>query len=534
MTNSRTDCALDEARVIWFWRDQLLQSENCAHQSSSPGTGSGTVGLRLPFADCCGRYLRSGHNDSFKANFLVLTMVLPAHETAKVDKFFTAIAPLLPAYRHQSVGYLAVRAEGGVYLLHLVLRLSALPLAPNPEPYRTAHVLCAEIPLSETTYSPRALIDALASGTVTLAGEACRFPSEAAGNHGAHAWPIDGTVAGTAEQLGRLTIQGNSRRYILVQDLDYQREVRADRISYDSLSALGAAFGLEFQENMSFCADLIVSPVAKVTGFTRQTDCDAMLTLWLSGELSLDLCAISVRTAITVDGKTRPLDVPTATIWERDTGGDWRGSLSVTLPKADLTVSAVASYAGFIQEEKRFAPPVEARNNLLAALQPFDETGAAFADVLANRKIKNRDPQELEQTVAAILAIRGFRVITADRIPNLGEIPDIVAADADGNILVVECTLNLPKYDDKLGKLHRRREAIRLAFADNKDIEVLGVLAVPQPEHVLQPFQEEAGKHQLVFWNQQYLQALAADDGPENSRDIFGEVRGAIGTLANP
>jgi len=457
-------------------------------------------------------------------------MVLPAHETAKVEKFFAAIAPFLPAYRYQSVRYLAVRADDGAYVLHLVLRLSAQPLPALPATYRTAHVLCSEVALAETSYTPRSLVDALSAGTVLFAGEIFRFPHEATGDHAAHAWPIDGTVAGAGDQLGRLTVTGNSQRYILAQDLDYQREVRASRISYDSLSALGAAFGLEFQTSMSFCADLILSPVAKPTAFARMEGLDGMLTFWLSGELSPDHCALSVRTAKTADGRTQPLDVAAAPSWERDADGNWQGSLCVTLPNADLTVSALISYAGFIQAEKRFTPPRVARNNLLAALQPFDESGTAFAAVLVNQKIKNREPLELEQTVAAILAIRGFRVITADRVPNLQDVPDIMAADADGNILVVECTLNLPKYDDKLGKLHRKREAVRRAFTDS-NVEVLGVLAVPQPEQVLQPFQEEAGKHQLVFWNQQYLQALAADGGPENSRELFENVRNAIGNL---
>jgi hypothetical protein len=460
-------------------------------------------------------------------------MSLTAYESEKVEKFFAELAPLLPAYRYQTVRFLAARTDKGALLLHLVLLLSAQPPEAVPAPFRTKNVLCRELALSETGYDARALVEAVSSGRVILCAENFGFPSDHSGNHTAHAWPFDGTVGGRFDQVSRLMIQGDSQRFIHLQNQDYHREVKANVISYDSVPALGAAFGLEFQDYMNFCADIYASRVASILELAREDD-TGIVKVWLAAGLSPEEAIISVRFKTKSNDRARPLELPAVPVWQLDHDGSRSSEIAFGAPDPEAILSVVISYAGVVQHQRDFVPRRTSVNSLRMAIAPFQPKEDAFLAVLANERIRDRNPQELEHTVAAILAMRGFRVITADRIPNLQEAPDILAADADGNILVVECTLNLPHSEDKLAKLHRRREAVRRAFKGTRQAgtEIIAVLAISQPRDLLRGYQEQTSKLQILMWTREDLSALAQDNGPPNSQAIYAGLRDTVGQLS--
>jgi hypothetical protein len=115
----------------------------------------------------------------------------------------------------------------------------------------------------------------------------------------------------------------------------------------------------------------------------------------------------------------------------------------------------------------------------------------------------------------------------------LQEVPDIVTVDSEDNVLVVECTLNMPNTEQKLAKLLRRREFISNGFRDRNlaNTHVVAVLAVAQSAGVLGPFQGEIDKHHVIAWNKHDLDALAALDGPPNSSAIYRDLLYRVAAL---
>lgn len=452
-------------------------------------------------------------------------MTFADHQSQAVEKFFERLAPLLPSYRHQTVRYLAARSDKGTFLLNLVLIVSPEKPEPVPAPYQTKNILCREVALSETGLGPRELVAALGSGSLEIAGAHLMFPPEHNGQHSAHAFPFDGAAGGRFGQVGRLVIMGDSQGYAYRQDQDFNHEVKTSAISYDSLAALGARYGLEFQDHMNFSAEIYASRVAEVSDLTRD-DFQGRLRVRLASGLSPDEAVISVRSKDHPTARAHPLELSAAPVWRTAPDGGWTSEV-VTVPEPEAILSVVVSYAGIAQHQREFGPQRTHINSLRVAFAAFEPDEGALAAVLANEKIRDRDPAVLERTVAALLAMRGFSIITADRIPGLQEVPDILAADAGGNILVVECTLKLPNTEEKIAKLHRRRETIRRAFAGTRqaDTEVLAVLAIPQSAQTLAAYQEQAARAQILLLDRSDLTRLAEDERAANSTEIFAELR---------
>jgi SepF-like predicted cell division protein (DUF552 family) len=183
----------------------------------------------------------------------------------------------------------------------------------------------------------------------------------------------------------------------------------------------------------------------------------------------------------------------------------------------------VLSYDGFVQHGRTITEPISLRDPLYFAFDLFDLKRTAFKNVIDNNKIRNRDSRELEATVAAMLSLVGFRLITVDRIPDLQEVPDIVAADPNGNLLLVECTLNLPRADDKLDKISRRFRTVRDAL-DNAGFEttrVLPVLAVALPTEAVSRYRGDAQKAQVLLWSRKELHELRQWTHTHTSFEVF-------------
>lgn len=461
-------------------------------------------------------------------------MSLPEHEQAKVDQFFAEIQPLSAGYRHQTIRYLTVRSTTGFLCLQMIVSLSARPPAPKPAAYKTEHVFCEERSLESTQFSPRRLVDAITTGSVQINGRALNLPPEDhTSNHTVNHVHFDGTREPLFERAARLMVMGGNGMYVHAQDLAYLRELKANPVSYEGIPALATAFGLSLHGVMGYMLEVHASRVAEVVNTQNDDGTGATIVFWLAGTLPTEGLVVSLRATAGANSSPAPLPSSAAVQWSRDDGGDWKGLLPLAWPSSDATVTCIVSYAGVVQHEKSFTPARATSNMLRTVLDIFDPARTTLKAVIDNHKLTDRDAQRLEQAMGAILAMRGFRVLNLDKVPGLQEIPDIVAVDADNNILVVECTLNLPNAEMKLAKLLRRRDAIRRGLDDKdlRDIKVVGILAVAQTPDTLRPFQAEVDKHRVIMWSSTELQSLAADDSQPNSPEVLHTAWEAVAAL---
>jgi hypothetical protein len=113
---------------------------------------------------------------------------------------------------------------------------------------------------------------------------------------------------------------------------------------------------------------------------------------------------------------------------------------------------------------------------------------------------RSPNADEFEASVANLLWILGFSVMHLGDIDRTTNAADILAATPNGNILVVECTVGLPK-SDKVGVLDARVKAVRqnLAASGNGHLRVLAVLVTARPLEEVKSRREEMLKDGVLL-----------------------------------
>jgi hypothetical protein len=452
-------------------------------------------------------------------------MPLATFDRSKVDMYFSEIEPFREAYRHRSLRYLAIRGKDGLVLLHGVLELSAFSCPSVRRIFQTADIICSESNDADLGAQPRKLVEALLSGSVELDGTPLLFPPDHSENHHAHNWPFDGGQQDARSAEGQLMLSGANDRFTYVQSPEIFRQLRTSVTPYDGPFELAADFGLRLDHGMQLHFDIYTRRIAELLAESVLDGSDCMLRVRLAAGLdpSKSLLGTSVRRS---DGQVvRAVVSPSDFRWEKDEEGHLLGTARISLADA-ATVDCVLSYGGLVQHRLALGQPLHQLNTLRFAYELFDTEERGLQRVIRDHKITNRDGRELELTLVSLLGMRGLSTLVLDRIPHLQEIPDIVAADARGNLLVIECTLDLPNADNKLSQLYRKAQGIRHALGakGRGDIQVIAILAASRTATELDGYREEAHRQGILLWGREDLSDLQADRSAPDSIEFYDKV----------
>lgn len=457
-------------------------------------------------------------------------MPVPVHEQAKIDKFFSEIAPFEAAYHHTSFRFIALRHKGEWRLSQGVV---AFDLAPHKllPPFETDDIYACELSLSKMALSPREFLQRLLSGGIEFADRILKFPTDHSGNHSAVLFTFDGGRY-SQDRAGQLILNGSNAHYYIPNEPEIVRQLKTSEAAFQSIQELAAHFHLSFDNSMNLHVDLLAPRIAEITDNSYLAHGKARIELHLSGALDHKQIRLALR-GISYDGQEQSIAVPPMP-WKRDSIQNWSCVLDVLFPDGK-SVACTVSYGGFVQQQRVLAEPISLRDSLRFIFGQWDPTSKVFSQVIEKNEIKGRDGRDLEDSVAAMLSLAGFRVIAADRLPDLGEVaPDVIAADTRGNLLIVECTLKLPKADDKIGKLFRRYKSIceGLDRAGWDRIQTLAVLAVALPRGDIVPYVEEARKAGIFLWGREDLHRLRQLAEAETADAIFDCINAERGIQA--
>jgi hypothetical protein len=439
------------------------------------------------------------------------------HDQARIDEFFAEITSFEPAYRFPTFRYIVMRCKGEWILLHGIIALNTTSVGIS-EPFESSDICAGEVSLSGIA-SPRDLLMHLLSGRITLAGREVVFPGEQSGNHTAHNWPFDGSQQ-PRDRAGSVTIRGSNNYYHFAQEPTIIRQLKTSHGAFNSIAELAAHYGMKFEIGMNLHVEIYAPSIAEVTKNSRLAFDDAHIELKLAGSLEPARVNLSMRGRTHESIESR-LTAP-AMSWNRDENMDWICMSNIPFPDGE-SLDCILSYEGFVQHELNVEEPVAFRNTLRFAYDLFDPEAKAFERVIEDRKIKNRDGRELENAIASILSLAGFRVLAADHLPGLEEAPDIIAADTRGNLLVVECTLSLPNAADKMGKLSRRHHTIRQALDDVGlgYIKTISLLAVALPNDKIASYLDDARKAGISIWGRESLHEFKKRAETQPADDLF-------------
>lgn len=137
--------------------------------------------------------------------------------------------------------------------------------------------------------------------------------------------------------------------------------------------------------------------------------------------------------------------------WKRPKGGLRSGFLKTKLLNAD-SVLAMLTLGQQTIRRQWFADPDKASNIRYLTTQFFDKDLKQLRQVL----LDSSDSVRFEQGVASLLYLLGF----ANAIQVETQAPDILVTSPAGKIAIIECTTKISDFQNKLGKLVDRRNAL--------------------------------------------------------------------------
>lgn len=448
---------------------------------------------------------------------------LAEHYQTAFDGFFSEIKPIAASYARRVLRYAAVRSKNGFEFIQGVLVLDVGPRFEIARRYESADIICEEIALEDLRLTPRGLVNTLLKGSVKIGNNTLQFPQPNPGSYAVFHNAFDGT---TFEQRGfasRLQVNAADDIWHFTQQPRIYQQIKSGSPPYNDLNHLGSDFGLVLDRNLCRTFEIRTSRVVHVSETSRVRATSAEVDMLLPKTLKRSRVKVGLRVealGIRLNGTSKSgSDIA----WSED-GDRWSGH-TTTAAVLDSKVHCTLSYSGLPQQDSTLIDPDRQINSLRIAYELFDGQSAVLKKVIDNRIFKDRKPFSLELTVGALLAMRGFRTIQLDQLPGI-EGPDILASDPLGNILVVECALDVPEATAKLSKLDRRTRAIRLALADRnrKDVGVAAVLAVAQFPDELSFTLKEAEAHGILVWTADKLEAMRELEGRPDAAEFYQEL----------
>jgi len=441
----------------------------------------------------------------------------------QVGAFLEAIEPMLPAYRYGLLSYVAVVHEGEAVILRAGLRFSVdappLPRRINqPLSLRAGQRRFDNLELSiqsiETWIRAAVSEHRLPSDDPLLKllpEQSRRFSAYHESNPQCH--------VGAPEDPERVQISGAGREFISTRHRVLEREL--NEVGFDTFNDLMRTFGLDPSEQTSF--EISVAPVAKIDSASQLCGTQLQLVVHVARGLEREKLRITVRDADSSRARIPRSFISTELDWtERD--GYWIGSFSFNLD-ANAVVICRAVYAGRIQHEVRLADPHALPNPRRMLMHVFDPGLMRIQKVLTN-PIGKAELGDFEPSVPLLFQMLGFPPAPIGRLSLMQGEPDIFLEGADGEMLVVECSTDVPS-DDKFMKLVSRVERAReeLSRLASPPI-VLPVLVVPVLPAELDPIREKASKYGVLILSLPEIKtAMARTEFAPDARQVLREWR---------
>lgn len=199
------------------------------------------------------------------------------------------------------------------------------------------------------------------------------------------------------------------------------------------------------------------------------------LTLHAHPKFSTKKIALAIRTFPSQELESRQ-QIAHSVTWERPKKGIRRGKVDLLLPNSD-TVFSMLVIGGRTSRRQWFIDPEKAVNHRYVATQLFDKE----LRQLRTSVLEPIDPDRFERGIASLLFLLGF----SPAVQVETQAPDLIVATAGGRLALFECTLKISDFQNKLGKLVDRRNALVSALEANGqaiDVSAFLICALPRTQ----------------------------------------------------
>lgn len=190
--------------------------------------------------------------------------------------------------------------------------------------------------------------------------------------------------------------------------------------------------------------------------------------------------------------------------WQKPDRNVRLGNLKLQVPDADRAL-VMLSVGRKTAQRQRFGDQSKAVNKRLLAAQFFDKGLSGLRQTLLSAQPS--ESRKFEQAVSLLLFILGFNSAN----PLQSDAPDVLAVTPFGRMIVIECTLKISDFNNKLGKLFERQRALSEALKNgNHDAQVHSFLVCGNSREQIISEEKLLNEHRVgLICREQLEQALS-------------------------
>ena len=207
-------------------------------------------------------------------------------------------------------------------------------------------------------------------------------------------------------------------------------------------------------------------------------------------KLNTEKISLAIRTFPSQELESRK-QIAQAVAWGRPKEGIRQGTVDLLISNSD-SVLAMLTIGGRTARRLWFVDPEKAINHRYVATQLFDKE----LRQLKTSVLEPIDPDRFERGIASLLFLLGF----SPAVQVETQAPDLIVATAGGRLALVECTLKISDFQNKLGKLVDRRNALLRALeANGQALNVSAFLVCALPRAQIAIEDTRLAQHQVTL-----------------------------------
>jgi hypothetical protein len=267
--------------------------------------------------------------------------------------------------------------------------------------------------------------------------------------------------------------------------------LRSGSLPFDGLSDLGLVLQLSDSRVNGQSPKINIHlgpPVDILFGETTLRSNRLRLTLNAHPKFNLEKIGLAIREFPGHELDTRN-QMAQEIVWSRAKNGVRKGMPDVVLKNAD---SALAMLTIGLRTARRqwFLDPDKALNSRYVSTQLFDKE----LRQLRLSVMEPTDSDRFERGIASLLFLLGF----SSAIQVETQAPDIIATTIGGKLALIECTLKISDFPNKLGKLVDRRNALKRTLeANGHALNVSAFLICALPRAQVAVDDSQLSQHQV-------------------------------------
>lgn len=276
-------------------------------------------------------------------------------------------------------------------------------------------------------------------------------------------------------------------------------ELRQSQIPFDGLHDLATWLGVNNPANIPLAeAKMLISPpidlIWEQSGLQRNS---LTLGFFAHPNLAVEQVSVSVR-ALPGQALAGRRQIGSSIEW-KDGIGVKLGRVVCNFADADNAMVMI-SFGGSTVRRQVFIDPGKAKNLRYLAMRVFDVDLEKIKQNLFGEKNKR-----FEEAINVLLFMLGF----VSARPMGTDCPDVIAITAEGQFVVIECTVSISDFSNKLGKLVSRRSMLEAEFAKHgQDRDVLAYLVTAQTREQVASKQEELSRFKVVMVTHEDLEKI--------------------------